>query len=113
MIGLEKEDAVVSIEAIFNSGNKTSGNKATTGIGIASLIHSPIIKAPTARTLLAAASTWKGFTKNRNREIERLTQIPIYGLEIFKAMQISWLYYTNENELHENRNEFISVIRCN
>ena len=77
MIGLENEEAVVSIEAIFKSGKRINGNKDTTGIGIASLTHKKMISAPTASTLFALASTRKGFTKKIKSEMIRLIYIPI------------------------------------
>jgi hypothetical protein len=56
-MGLEKEEAVVSMEAILKIGNSTNGNKATTGMGMASLTHKEMINAATAITLLALAET--------------------------------------------------------
>ena len=76
-MGLEKEEAVVAMSAIFKRGNSTNGSNATTGIGIASLTHNPIIKVPTANTLLAFASTCKGFTKKIKRATIRLTHMPM------------------------------------
>lgn len=76
-MGLEKEEAVVSMEATLKRGKRIKGNNATTGIGMASLSHSEMINAPIASTLLALASTWKGFIKKINTEIIRLIHIPI------------------------------------
>src|SRR5688500_749945 len=92
-MGLEKEEAVASIVAIFKRGNSTNGNNATTGMGMASLIHKAMINVTTAKTLFALASTCNGLTKKIKREIRRLTHIPIYGLESFRAMELVSLYY--------------------
>lgn len=44
------------------------GNKATTGIGKASVTHQVIINPAIARALHALGLTAKGFTKNKKRE---------------------------------------------
>src|SRR5687768_12519750 len=92
-MGLENEEAVASMEAIFKRGNNTNGNNATTGMGMASLIHKAMINVQTAKTLFALASTCNGLTKKIKRAMIRLIHIPIYGLEIFRAMQLVSLYY--------------------
>ncbi len=61
--------------AIFNKGNKTNGNNATTGIGNASVTHKQIITAANANILFAAGSTWKGFTAYMINAIATLMQI--------------------------------------
>lgn len=69
MTGLAYGVAVVSNLAIFNNGNNTNGNKATTGIGIASVTHQVIIKPAIASTFAAVSSTLKGLTTYKKREI--------------------------------------------
>ena len=53
--------------AMPNNGNKMIGNSATTGIGSASMIHQPIIKMATDKTILAFGSNANGLNKNNSK----------------------------------------------
>jgi hypothetical protein len=57
-----------SKDAIFNKGKSIMGNKATTGIGNASVTHQVIIKPATANALQAFGFTLKGFTRSKKSE---------------------------------------------
>jgi hypothetical protein len=58
--GFAYELAVVSSEAILNSGKKINGINATTGMGNASDTHNKIINDARAITLLAAGDNANG-----------------------------------------------------
>ena len=72
--------------AILNKGKRISGNKATTGIGRASVTHKAIINTAKAITLLGPGSSTKGLIRNTIKA----TAIQINamnGLEIFSDKQ--------------------------
>jgi len=70
------------MEAMLKSGNKNNGNKATTGIGNASVIHKEIINTPIAITLPEKGETPNGLIKNKNSAIPILMMIAIIFGEI-------------------------------
>ena len=84
--------ATTSIAAIFKSGKNTNGNKATTGIGKASLTHKVIIKKATVITLFALTSNPKGFKKYK--VIDRRAQIIIAPVFEVNAAFKCWFCYS-------------------
>ena len=70
------------MEAILKMGNKNNGNKATTGIGKASVTHKEIISTPIAITLPPKGATPNGLIKNKSSAMTILIMIAIILVEI-------------------------------